>query len=86
MRIAGPAGHGNGDPSVNGALSARVRQRADALDACSCADRRVNAVPFLSPMDEARFSRGPLRPERLAPVRERLSGAVLRRVFQAVKI
>ena len=44
----------------------------------------MNAVPFLSPADDARFSRGPLRPERLAPVRERLSGAVLRRLFQAV--
>ena len=44
----------------------------------------MTAVPSLSPADEAPFVRGPLRPERLAPVRERLSGAVLRRLFQTV--
>ena len=42
------------------------------------------AVPSLSPVDDVRFERGPLRPARLAPVRERLSGAVLRRLFQTV--
>ena len=44
----------------------------------------MTAVPSLSTAEEARFIRGPLRPERLAPVRERLSGAVLRRLFQTV--
>ena len=44
----------------------------------------MSAVPSLSPADAASFQRGPLRPERLAPVRERLSGAVLRRLFQSV--
>ncbi len=44
----------------------------------------MNALPAFPSAEGARFVRGPLRPERLAPVRERLSGAVLRRMFQAV--
>ena len=38
----------------------------------------------LAPEADWRPQRGPFRPERLAPVRERLSGAVLRRLFRAV--
>ena len=52
--------------------------------ALSRRSRHVTAVPSLSPADDAACARGPLRPERLAPVRERLSGAVLRRLFRTV--
>ena len=39
---------------------------------------------FEAVAEDWELRRGPLRPERLAPVRERLSGAVLRRLFRMV--
>ena len=76
-------------PGVNGAPSAPVPLRPGARLARSPRSRAsvLSAVSVLdlSPDgDLPPLRRGPFRPERLAPVRERLSGAVLRRVLRSV--